>query len=98
MLLARSLNYRSVRELTETMDSAEYCLWAAEYSENPWGEGRKDLRAGIIASSIANWAGKSRKEGAPPMSPIDCMPFSQPDPQEASDSAEDIAAIIKNFS
>ena len=97
MLLARTLNYRSLAELYENMDSAEFCLWAAEFGRSPWDEGRADLRAGIIASTIANYSGKSLKTGAS-VAPIDCMPYSQPEPEKASDSAADITAIIQNFS
>ena len=97
MLLARSLNYRSISDLCENMDSAEFCLWAAEFGRSPWDEARADLRAGIIASTIANYSGKSLKTGAS-VTPLDCMPYSQPEPEKASDSAADIVAILQNFS
>ena len=98
MLVARSLNYRSLADLLENMDSEEVCLWVAEYLRNPWDEQRADLRAGIVASAIANYAGKSRKDGAAPISPVDYMPYSQSEPEQASDSAEDIANILNQFS
>lgn len=98
MLLARSLNYRSVRELTETMDSDEFCLWVAEFELNPWDEQRADLRAGVVASTIANYAGRSRKENTEPAKPIDYMPYSQPKPEAKPDDAESIKAVIQGFS
>jgi hypothetical protein len=41
-------------ELLQRMTMPEYRLWLAEYELEPWGEHRDDLRAGIIASTIAN--------------------------------------------
>ena len=96
MLLARSLNYRSVADLCESMDGEEFCLWVAEYTANPWGEERSDLRAGIIASSVANFAGKSLKDGST-VTPLDCMPYSQPEPEAAPVSADGIAAVFETF-
>ncbi len=43
--------------LTEAMlrcDSKEFALWVAYYRIDPWGESRADLRAGIMASTVAN--------------------------------------------
>ena len=96
MLIARSLNYRSLADLLENMDSEEVCLWVAEYLRNPWDEARADLRAGIIASSIANYAGKSLKDGSS-VTPLDCMPYSQPEPEAAPVSADGIAAVFDGF-
>lgn len=64
------------------MDDYEYMLWEAEYMRSPWHEERADLRAGIIASTIANFAGKSLSQSAPNAKPLDYMPYSQPEPEE----------------
>lgn len=66
---------RTLNELGQTMSSEEFELWVALYQDEPWDETRADLRAGIIASTISNWAGMMRKEGLPPASPADYMPF-----------------------
>lgn len=81
LLLTRTLGYRSMAELVETMDSDEYCLWVAEFERSPWDETRGDLRAGVISSAIANYAGKVRKDKAPPAKPIEFMPYHQPEPE-----------------
>lgn len=58
------------------------------YAEEPWGPERADLRAALICSTIANYAGKMRAQGTEPASPADFMPFSkrpveqEPDPLE----------------
>ena len=44
----------TVGELLHTMSSKELVEWQAYYSIEPFGEERADLRAGIIASTIAN--------------------------------------------
>ncbi len=92
LLMARTMS-RTVQELGETMDSAEFCMWVAEFEANPWDEARADLRSGIVAATIANYAGKSRKENAVAAEPIDFMPYSQPDPV----SIEPDADYLTNF-
>jgi hypothetical protein len=43
-------------------------LWAAMHSIDPWGEERDDLRAGVVAATIAN---VHRGKGTEPYSPLD---------------------------
>lgn len=62
-------------ELFDRMPSDEFDLWVALYRRDPWGEQRADLRAGVIASTVANYAGKARSESAGPAKPADFMPF-----------------------
>ena len=81
MLLTRSLGYKSLEALGE-MSSYEYCFWVAEFERSPWDEDRADLRAAIIASTIANFAGKTRKDGVGPASPLDYMPYSKVEQEE----------------
>jgi hypothetical protein len=51
--------------------------WAAYFDVEPWGEERADLRAGIIASTVANVNRGRRK----PFKPSDFMPeFTKPKP------------------
>jgi hypothetical protein len=45
---------RTVRELERTLSNAELAEWVAYYDVNPWDEWRADLRAGIVASTLAN--------------------------------------------
>lgn len=78
------------------MDSDEYCLWVAEYERAPWGEYRDDLRGGVLASTIANYAGKSRKENADPLIPRDFMPYFQPEPESVEPDFEYLKDFFSN--
>ena len=44
----------TVREAQDRIDAREYALWRAYYEIEPFGEERADLRAAIIAMTIAN--------------------------------------------
>ncbi|WP_236674309.1 DUF4035 domain-containing protein [Paraburkholderia hospita] len=68
----------TVRQLLANLDSAELTEWMAFNSIEPFGEARADLRAGIIASTVANHGSVAMKK---PVPPIDYMPFQQR-PQE----------------
>lgn len=71
------------------MDSRELAEWAAYYSIEPFGEERDDLRAGIVASVIANVnRGKSSKV----YEPQDFMPFSK-----KKTSVRDEVMALKSF-
>ncbi len=66
---------RTLGELAETMSSAEFSTWLELYRREPWDDSRMDLGFGIVASTIANFAGRMRSETAPPARPGDFMPF-----------------------
>ncbi|HMW57858.1 hypothetical protein [Accumulibacter sp.] len=66
---------RTIQELRAVLSYAEFQEWCWYYQIEPWGEDRADLRAGIVASTIANYAGKLRAEGADPAIPADFMPY-----------------------
>lgn len=68
-------------ELCDRMDVQEFQLWQALYAVEPWGDIRADLRAGVVASTVVNWAGKTLKQGAPDKRPSDFLLFSQPKAQ-----------------
>ncbi len=80
---------RTLEELGRTMTSAEYSLWEEFHVEQPWdGEW---IQTGLICSSIANYAGKTRSDKAPPAAATDYMPpwkkaaddvIEDPDPEE----------------
>lgn len=67
------------------MSAAQLRGWMAYYNIEPWGEDRGDLRAGIVAATVAN---AFRKKGSRPMRPADFMPQFDapyrppPDPQD----------------
>lgn len=45
---------RTLAELGRTMSLAEFLMRVRAYQCDPWGEERADMRAAIIASTIAN--------------------------------------------
>ena len=66
---------RTIEELRAVLSYREFLDWCVYYEVEPWGEPRADLRAGIVASTIANYAGKQRADGVEPASPYDFMPY-----------------------
>ncbi|EXI86092.1 MAG: hypothetical protein AW12_02174 [Candidatus Accumulibacter sp. BA-94] len=66
---------RTLQELRAALSYAEFQEWCLYYQIEPWGEDRSDLRAGIVASTVANYAGRTRAEGAEPVRPADFMPY-----------------------
>lgn len=61
----------SVRQAQREIDSAEFTEWMAFQRLEPYGPERADMRAGIVASTIANvHAGGKRKA----YTPADFMP------------------------
>lgn len=61
----------SVKQCQQVVDSAEFVAWQAYALLEPFGEERADLRAGIVASTIAN---VNRGRATPPFRPKDFMP------------------------
>jgi hypothetical protein len=51
----------SVSQAQEEINSAEFCEWLAFAEIEPFGEARADLRAGIIAATVANALSSGRK-------------------------------------
>jgi hypothetical protein len=77
---------RTIQELRAVLSYREFCEWCLYYQIEPWGEDRADLRAGIVASSIANYAGKQRADSAYPALPSDFMPYlDRPEPEAPAD-------------
>jgi hypothetical protein len=77
---------RTIQELRAVLSYREFCEWCLYYQIEPWGEERADLRAGIVASTIASYAGKERSMSAPPALPADFMPYlDRPEPAEPAE-------------
>jgi hypothetical protein len=79
---------RTLRELCESMSSAEFSLWIEAYKDDQWGGKDDDFRAAVVASTVANFAGKQLANNAT-TTPQDFMPIygdqqeevqSEPDP------------------
>lgn len=78
------------------MTAAEFTDWQRYAAAEPFGEQRADLRAGIVASAVANYAGKMRREGLPPAVPTDFMPFApqrEPEPEAEPDPIAHFEAL-----
>lgn len=88
---------RTLKELREVMDAQEFGLWAALYEIDPWDHERTDVQTGIIAATIANYAGKMRKKGIKPALPADFMPFLQQQQQEEEYDTIDPLDYFKNL-
>ncbi len=61
------------------ISSRQFAEWMAFYRLEPWGEERADLRAGIVASTIAN---SNRGKGQKPFKPQQFMPEFEPETEE----------------
>lgn len=65
---------RTIGELMDSMSSQEFSVWIELYKEDEWGESRLDLRAGVVAATIGNFAGKVRKEHAGALTAAEFFP------------------------
>lgn len=68
---------RTLAELGATMSSAEFSMWLKLYEMDPW-DAHIDLGFGVLAATVANYAGKMRADGAPDAQPSDYMPLPRP--------------------
>lgn len=94
MMLALKMG-RTLGELGAVMSSAEFSLWLALWDEDQWGELRADERAGIVAATVANYAGMQRRADAGPAMPADFMPHLPQPPEELLDP--DPVAFFKSI-
>lgn len=73
------------------MPSSEFSEWMAFAALEPFGENRADLRAGIVASTLANI---HRKKGAKAFAPTDFMPFGHELPAPTGDDPAAFEALL----
>jgi hypothetical protein len=92
MKLAMKLG-RTLEELALSMSAHEFGLWLALYDREPWDDTRGDYQAGIIASTVVNFGGRTLRKGAKPLSPLDFMPLlnDDPTPEEEEESGDPMA-------
>lgn len=94
MALALRLG-RTLQELMQSMSAVEFGLWQQFDRVSPIGDGRGDLQAAIVASTVANFAGRSLKEGAS-TKVADFMPYlvrPEPEPEVEADPFEHFKMI-----
>lgn len=65
---------KTVGDLSEEISDAELQEWMVFYRLEPFGEERADLRAGIVAATIAN-ANRGKRRQA--FKPTDFMPYAK---------------------
>lgn len=76
------------------MSASQLAEWREFYGVEPWGEDRADLRAGIVASTVANC---NRAKDSEPFTPADFMPYveREPEPEMTDEQRSDaIAALL----
>lgn len=85
--MALRLGYASPARMLSEMRPSELGMWAAFYTVDPWTEERADMRAGIVASTLAN---VHRGRNTRAFSAADFMPF-----RERPDTlAQDLRAFL----
>ncbi len=86
----------TVREMLSRIDSRELTEWQAYAELEPFGEWRGDLRAGIVASTIAN---VNRKKDSKPFKASDFMPEfgKQKDAPVKKQSVSEMKEILLNI-
>jgi len=82
----------TVAELLSRISSRELSEWMAYYELEPFGEERADLRAGIIAATIAN-VNRSKKQRA--FQPAQFMPKFGGEPEKETQSWQQQLAIVQ---
>jgi len=91
--LAKELGM-SVRRAQEEISSAEFGEWIGYYSIEPFGDRIDDLRAGTVASTIAN---VHRAKDTPAYAPLDLIPWAK-EPESPTESTapppEAVAASV----
>ena len=76
------------------IDAAEFAEWMAYYSLEPWGQERGDLRAGIVASVIAN----TQRGKGKAFTPQDFMPqFEAPKRKKKKQTPQEMQSILRLF-
>lgn len=83
----------TVEEMLTRMSSRELTEWMAYAQLEPFGEARGDLRAGIVASTIAN-ANRDAKKQPHPYTPHQFMPLvEEPEPDAEMVASKALAAF-----
>lgn len=79
-------------ELLATISSRELSEWQAYYTLEPFGEWAADVRAGVVASTVAN---VNRGKNSKPFKPGDFMPQWDDGPVEELTPEETVKAFAR---
>ena len=77
-----------------TMSARQFEEWSAFYFQEPWGDFRADLRAGIVASTLANI---HRKPRSPAFTPLDFMPYVERQPIAEAEIERKIETFMSGY-
>ena len=99
--LCLALGYVHPDALLASLDSRQLGGWYAFLQIEPIGAMREDFRAGMICSTVANYAGRQRAENAGPAQPADFMPSLEALPRATETAVlmatpEEQAELIRN--
>lgn len=86
----------TVEEMLDRMSHREYRDWQEFYALEPFGDERADLRAGIVASVIAN-VNRDAKKHPEPFAPGDFMPFYEKPAPSPAELAHKIRAALGGY-
>lgn len=89
-----ALGYASPSRMLTEMRPSELHEWFAFYRIDPWGEGRGDLRSGIVASVVAN---ANRGRSGKTFTAMDFMPFAEREPDGQVELAKRIRAALRPY-
>ena len=92
MRLALALGRANVDSMLRELTAEQLSEWAAFYDLEPWGFHEENRRVGVIASTVANMAGKRLKRE---VSPADFMPRRAPKPADVVEQAKAIFGFGK---
>jgi hypothetical protein len=82
---------KTVSELLSSLDSQELTEWMAYYQIAPFGEFRRDLQAGVIASTSANI---HRGENTKPYLPSDFLLFPDKPERDHDEMERELEAAL----
>lgn len=94
-----------IAELQERISSHDFAEYWVHFQLDPWGLEREDLRAGIVASTIAN-ANRDPKKRRRPWTPDQFMPHvaepegrddEEPDEDDIAEHAERVDALMTSL-
>lgn len=87
----------SVKRVQREVDSREFTEWHAFWQLEPWGEGRADLRTGILASTMANIWGSGDGEAFTPADFIPEFGTLAPAPMDRDDLIAQQQALLEGL-
>lgn len=76
----------TVRQLLDSLDSAELTEWMAYFNIEPFGPVQEDYRAGVLSAIAFNSV--PRERGQTPAKPEDFFPSLKPPPKEQVPQSE----------